>query len=469
MIKPVKSTSASSASSTGSASSEAPKGRVAKSVAADHTLEFDFGGGHSLPSKPAAEPIKPVEEKKETPPVFADTKLRIHHTATPYSSSSPKPVEIPVQPAAPTSAMASKPKHTFSPDSIKITDLTGELSESPASTVTPVPAAPAAPAKTPAAAERIPMPLEEKKPEAPKPEPKVEEKTAEVKIESKPSPAPVSTSAPSPTPEPVVKAEVIAKKESIAEPIITPTAPAAVTKPTTPVTPAPAKTTSTSATHTTSTTSIYSTPTRHHAPKETAKETTKEPAKETAPKITTPQHTAASTPTPTASTKPVTPIIDTPTPTTRNSTMALNQPSISDFRKNAERQSKEQHAVGNVLTWIGYGLVAAVIFIAAMAALGGYTLKKMIDSQSVSIQQLDDRYSAQLAKSQEELTQMRTELDKMADQLATATNLMAKQQEQLKRTAASADDSSAILKARTREIADLRARVNRLEGNRSGR
>ncbi len=149
--------------------------------------------------------------------------------------------------------------------------------------------------------------------------------------------------------------------------------------------------------------------------------------------------------------------------------MALNQPSISDFRKNAERQSKEQHAVGNVLTWIGYGLVAAVVLIAAMAALGGYTLKKMIDSQSVSIQQLDDRYSVQLAKSQEERTQMRTELDRMAEQLATATNLMAKQQEQLKRTASSADDSAAILKARTREIIDLRNRVNRLEGNRSGR
>jgi len=144
--------------------------------------------------------------------------------------------------------------------------------------------------------------------------------------------------------------------------------------------------------------------------------------------------------------------------------MALNQPSVSDFRKNAERQAKEQHAVGNVLSWVGYTLVGGFVLFVALAAFGGYTLKQMIDSQSVSIAQLDAKYNDQLTKHQADLEQLRADAAKLSDQLAATANLMAKQQEQLKRTAASADDSSAILKARTRELSELRDRVRRLEG-----
>lgn len=154
-------------------------------------------------------------------------------------------------------------------------------------------------------------------------------------------------------------------------------------------------------------------------------------------------------------------------PTTiRSSTMALNPPTVSDFRKNAERQAKEQRAVGSVLQWVGFSLLGGLLLVASIAGFGGYTLYKMINAQSVTVAQLDASYKDQFAKQQASLDELRAESDKLTEQLAATANLMAKQQEQLKRTAAAADDSASQLKARTRELSELRDRVRRLEGYR---
>lgn len=152
---------------------------------------------------------------------------------------------------------------------------------------------------------------------------------------------------------------------------------------------------------------------------------------------------------------------------TRIHTMATNPPTVSDFRKNAERQAKEQHAVGNVLAWVGYSLLGAVILFALLASFGGYTLYEMIQRQSVTVAQLDARYTDQLNKQQADLAQLRAETDKLTDQLSAVANLMAKQQEQLKRTAAAVDDANNNLKARAHDISDLKDRVRHLEGTRS--
>lgn len=399
MIKPVKSSSVAPQAGAGSS----PRAKApAKPAPVDNTLEFDFGGGSSSSTLPSSTPAmstpavpteKTVELKKAEPVILTESKPRIHHTAT------PSPLSGGAKPAF-ASTNAVQIKNKFSVDSIKITDLTGELNQgSKNQEAIPMPE----PEPTTPAAVTTPVTV------------KIETK-AEPKIESKPEP----------------KAAVTPNT-----PVAPAHKPAAVAPPTDPIKPASA------------------TP----AP---AKSVTTPSATSTRPSPSTPTQHVTSTHAGTTSLK------ETTTPT-RNSTMALNQPSVSDFRKNAERQAKEQHAVGNVLTWVGYAALGAVLLFVALAGFGGYTLKKMIDSQSVSIKQLDERYSDQLAKQQADLAQLRADTDRLSDQLAATANLMAKQQEQLKRTAASADDSSAVLKARTRELNELRDRVRRLEGGRLSR
>jgi len=71
---------------------------------------------------------------------------------------------------------------------------------------------------------------------------------------------------------------------------------------------------------------------------------------------------------------------------------------VNDFRQNATRQAKEQKATGNILAWIGYGLGGFMLLVTVMAVLGGYTLLRMIESQAVTVAELDDKYSAKVAE-----------------------------------------------------------------------
>lgn len=77
---------------------------------------------------------------------------------------------------------------------------------------------------------------------------------------------------------------------------------------------------------------------------------------------------------------------------------------VNDFRQNAARQAKEQKVVGSVLGWIVYGFIGAMVLLTGLAALGGYTLLQMIESQSVTVAQLDNKYEALVAEVRAEVT-----------------------------------------------------------------
>ncbi|MEM1059675.1 MAG: hypothetical protein AAGK14_10540 [Verrucomicrobiota bacterium] len=67
---------------------------------------------------------------------------------------------------------------------------------------------------------------------------------------------------------------------------------------------------------------------------------------------------------------------------------------VNDFRANAARQAKEQKATGSILTWVGYSLGGGLLLVTVLAALGGYTLLRMIESQAVTVAELDGKYAA---------------------------------------------------------------------------
>jgi hypothetical protein len=526
MIKPVKSSGAAPHSSDGSipASNDRPG---AKKTADDATLEFDFSGSATpapktaAPASPAPAPTPMAEPKVETPATHHDPKLRIHHTAKPTvlndgiklpPSNLIKHVNEKIDstptPAASTTPSPAATHKPFSASSIKITDLTGELNDE--SVVDPIPMPPPetnSPISTPVAPiDKSPAPPASATTTSPSSiysdiasrkaatagkysssGPSIyaasarrtmmgSARTTPSSVPSTPSPA---TSATKPEPahvtpvkhtEPVkTESKTPAKLALDPTPLSVPeaktTLPAKSEEKKTEV--PPTKETPIHASHTEPAASP-SQPTQTKSPATHSTFDMHTPAKDTGRD----HKTAATSPAkkqsafslgkllPTAFNK------DKETTTPRNSTMAFNPPTVSDFRKNAERQAKEQQAVGSLLSWVGYTLLGGLVLVTALAALGGFTMFQMIQRQNATVAQLESHYNEVIAKQQADISRLREDSDKLGDQLAAATSLMARQQDQLKRTAATVDDTNAQLKARAREIAELRDRVRRLDGGR---
>ncbi len=138
---------------------------------------------------------------------------------------------------------------------------------------------------------------------------------------------------------------------------------------------------------------------------------------------------------------------------------------ISDFKKNADRQAKEQRAVGGVIQWIGYALITGLLMVTFAAAFGGYTLWKMVQAQSVTVAQLDSRYSSEITALQQSNQKLQEQLQqaqaKQQDQITQLTNKINDDETALRTTRQQIDRDFSTL--RTKEIADLKTRLHKLE------
>ena len=145
--------------------------------------------------------------------------------------------------------------------------------------------------------------------------------------------------------------------------------------------------------------------------------------------------------------------------------------STHDYKANVERQAREQKSVGNVISLVVYALVACFIFAVVLAGYGGYTITRQIHQQSVTLSDLDSRYTAenkaltdQLKASNDSLTQA---LSQTQAQLVRQQGLAARQEEMINKLSAEDDANASLLRqeriARAAETATLRARMRTLE------
>ena len=158
-------------------------------------------------------------------------------------------------------------------------------------------------------------------------------------------------------------------------------------------------------------------------------------------------------------------------------TVSAPRSNVHDYRANVERQSREQKSVGNILSFVVYGLVALFVLGGILAAYGGYTITRQIHQQSLTLSDLDSRYSAanqaltaQLKASNDSLTQALTQTQA---QITREETLLVRQQDMINKLSAANEADAASLRqehtARAAETATLRARLRLLEEqNRSG-
>jgi hypothetical protein len=150
------------------------------------------------------------------------------------------------------------------------------------------------------------------------------------------------------------------------------------------------------------------------------------------------------------------PAISSPRPVTTN-----------DYRANVERQSREQKSVGNILSYVVYGLIFLFVVAGALAAYGANVIFAKIHDQSQTVSDLDQKYAAsekdlngKLATTQDSLTQALAQISRQQD-------LIVKEQEDINRLITAANDTTAAIKlekqGRLQEAANLRARIRELE------
>ena len=124
-----------------------------------------------------------------------------------------------------------------------------------------------------------------------------------------------------------------------------------------------------------------------------------------------------------------------------------------------------------MIAMIVYGLVGVFILGAILAFYGGYVITRQIHQQSVTMTDLDSRYSAenqaltaQLKASNDSLTEALTQTQA---QLKREQELILRQQDSINRLTLTADASTAALRqehqGRIAETANLKARVRILE------
>ncbi len=146
---------------------------------------------------------------------------------------------------------------------------------------------------------------------------------------------------------------------------------------------------------------------------------------------------------------------------------AARPASVSDYRSNIERQAREQRSVGNVLAYIVYAIGALLVLGAALAIYGGYTLSRQIHEQSVTINDLDARYSAQNLKLTQALATTDETLAQAQAQLRREQELILRQQDSINQLVTANNDCVAAIRqersTRAEETAALRTKIRSIE------
>lgn len=152
-----------------------------------------------------------------------------------------------------------------------------------------------------------------------------------------------------------------------------------------------------------------------------------------------------------------------PTLTSPNPT---SNPSISDFRRNADRQRREQRTTTTILSSAASLLIGSIILVAVLAGFGGYVLWKQIQSQSVTVAQLDSRLSESVTALANDAADTKRALE---EQMAVNQQL----QDRISKLATQNDRLSSMIvnerAARAKELAPVLKRVQKIENRLSER
>jgi hypothetical protein len=149
---------------------------------------------------------------------------------------------------------------------------------------------------------------------------------------------------------------------------------------------------------------------------------------------------------------------------------------VSDYRSNIDRQSREQKSIGGILNFIVYALIGLFVVGTALAAYGAHDVYRQLRSQSVTVSDLDTRYSAANQQLNDQLKVTEQSVIQLQNELAHSQELALRQQDAIGKLQTSLDAETAALREeratraaetsiRESETSTLRSRIRNLEKN----
>ena len=106
----------------------------------------------------------------------------------------------------------------------------------------------------------------------------------------------------------------------------------------------------------------------------------------------------------------------TPAAQSQNTSKNMSNPSFSQLQQNIQRQSREQKAVGSLLSGVAIALLGGILLIAALAGFGGYILWNQIQDQKVTVGQLNDQFTSDIQIIESSLKATNDKLEAIAAQ-----------------------------------------------------
>ena len=148
---------------------------------------------------------------------------------------------------------------------------------------------------------------------------------------------------------------------------------------------------------------------------------------------------------------------------------------VTDYRSNIDRQSREQKSIGGILNIIVYGLIAFFVIAAILAGYGAHDVYKQLHQQSVTVSDLDSRYSQATEQLGDQIKTTQQSVQQLQAQLNRTQELAVRQQDTITKLQAALDAEVEALRQeratraaetsiRVSENSALRARIHALEG-----
>lgn len=141
---------------------------------------------------------------------------------------------------------------------------------------------------------------------------------------------------------------------------------------------------------------------------------------------------------------------------------------VIDYRKNVQRQVREQKKVGSALGFLVYAALGVLLLFGALASYGAYVIFGELRVQKATAQQIQKELTGEIATLQSNLAQTQTALEqqsKQANEVIVGLQGKLEAQQNLFQTHIATEKKSREtgLSARDNQISELRQRVRRLE------